>query len=397
MMLDIRQAPAVFSADNHRPGWSLPLVILAALVVLVGVWRFPFPSLRLSFQIIFEYAVLLAFSGFVARRVNLWAGLFMLLAAWSSVVPMYSKFSFLALWGVLIGILWYSMIVMAFEARAGATNILLDAMCVVAGAHVVFLVMQTFGFDPLFTPVEKTLTATPVGLMCNKNEVAALLVFCMPAFWRSGRRIWIIPVLIGLFMAKTSMGIVSLAAGIAALIALRWDFVMRIDRRKLVLIMMWAMFGLTVFFSFVDRPSFGPRWVSTKLGIELWTQHWLFGSGLGHWEVVAFKHIWVPGDWGIMHWQKYAHNEFLQGLFEMGVLFPAVLAGYAVNAARRYRRLDKASRRVMEPVVLAMVVIAANSTGHFGFHIATTAMLGITWMAILELRLRAKKQISGGR
>ena len=82
-----------------------------------------------------------------------------------------------------------------------------------------------------------------------------------------------------------------------------------------------------------------------------------------------------------------AHNEFVQGLFEMGVLFPVLVFGYFVGIIRRYRK---------EAILSATTIgiIALNSLVNFPFHVATTAILAVTWMAIFEVQNKKARLIS---
>ncbi len=80
------------------------------------------------------------------------------------------------------------------------------------------------------------------------------------------------------------------------------------------------------------------------------------------------------------------HNEFVQGLFEMGIAFPAIIGGYYIGIYRRFMDGFTFCRTATLPVT-ALIIISANSMVHFPFHIASTAMIAVTWMAILEIQL----------
>ena len=76
-------------------------------------------------------------------------------------------------------------------------------------------------------------------------------------------------------------------------------------------------------------------------------------------------------------WYSHAHNEYLQATFERGILFVPICLGYMWSLAKRFD-IEK-----LVPYT-AVVIVAVNSLINFPFHIAPTAMVGITWLAILE-------------
>ncbi len=92
---------------------------------------------------------------------------------------------------------------------------------------------------------------------------------------------------------------------------------------------------------------------------------------------------------------RTAHNEYLQGFFEMGIAFPVLVIGYFISIYRRF--VDKfgfINRDAILPVA-AIIIIAVNSAFNFAFHIAPTAMVAILWMAILQIKLRPQEVLSG--
>jgi hypothetical protein len=274
---------------------------------------------------------------------------------------------------IIVGVLWYSLLVLWFPTLK--VSLLLDAMVIIALANVLFLIIQQFNYDPrlLYSRIGEM---PPVGLTANRNEVSCLLAICAPACFRSGRR-WAIPLVVaGLVMAKSFIGVLAIGCGLVFFMAMQGLY-------------FWAalipILGITAFVLFVDAPGFTARWELIKVG---WTLYWkmkhpLAGAGLGHWAIASGK--FIPGLW----W-KYAHNEMFQGMFEMGLGFIVVFGGYMINVIRRFQR------RAALPI-MALLIILVTCTGFFTFHIATIAAVSITWLAILEMKLKNVRRVSHGR
>lgn len=334
---------------------------LAALIlVIVGVWRVPAPETRLGFTLLMETGVLLALALWVGR-VNVWWGLFVALALFSSFYPVYSRFSFLALYGVVMAALWYLMLTRWVDPDA--TRHLMDALCVLVLFHVLFQILQLFNMDPLLIHSNPD-AQQAVGLMANRNEVSALLAFSVPAFLRPKWCWGLIPVALGLILARTMGGMVAAAGGL---------LFYNVMQGRVYLSLALAVMAVLVYAWLIDGAGL-ERLAVWKIGLKTGQQHWLFGSGIGHWKVV-FNAPMVNGS----RWST-AHNEFIQGVFEMGVPFVLVVTGYLRHVIRRY------SRAALVPAT-ALVIIGINSLVHFPFHIAVTAMVAVTWMGILDIHL----------
>uniref|UniRef100_A0A6M3INL1 Putative O-antigen ligase n=1 Tax=viral metagenome TaxID=1070528 RepID=A0A6M3INL1_9ZZZZ len=128
------------------------------------------------------------------------------------------------------------------------------------------------------------------------------------------------------------------------------------------------------------------RVLAWKIGFAAFLEHWILGAGVGHWKALFYK-IPMPG--GNKVWLT-AHNEYLQMLFELGIGFAIILAGYLFNIVKRMN-----FKTSILPIT-ALIVIMVQSSANFVFHIAPTAMIALTWMAILERTLSEKTDIRSG-
>jgi hypothetical protein len=364
-------------------------IIAASILFIVSVLRVPVADgyFRPLFQLIMETGILLGFSLWVCT-LNRWIGLFLILTIFSSIYPNFGKWSYMARNTIFIGAVWYVMIV----KLKPNIRYLMDAICVAALLNLIFANFQYCGIDPynIFTfGLMKSTWSHPVGLMANKNLLSALFAVSIPMFFRPYWK-WFVPfIFYGLTIAS------SLGGAIAAFIMCLVYFIFKDGREgfsknyvKLIFLLIWFIFFLTAIDSPVETEvnkgtetiniplSANLRLDAWKKGLSLYiTKHPIFGYGIGHWKL-AFKKI-TPPDKPVM---TKAHNEFIQGLFEMGILFPILILGYLINVIIRYRKEAILS-------VSALIAICLNSMVNFPFHIATTAILFITIMAIMEVQL----------
>jgi len=293
---------------------AAPYGLTAIFCLILGgmaVFRVPMDDPRFSMRWIVDVGMILALAGVIWKYANKWIAMFLLLALVSSVFPFSTANSTFAFRAVLTGVIWYALIVI-FLPETSIVH-LLNTICIIALCHIALLILQTLNLDPFFVPRYGT-KDIPVGLMSNQNEVSALLAFCFPAFLRE-KWIWgIIPLIGGLLMSKSLGGIIAVGFGIIFYLAIKGHMLSSISLGFALL-----LFGGLFLF---EESSFHARIYAWKHGLTLYKEHWLMGAGIGHWKVVL-KEL-RPSEWPT--WWKTAHNEYLQGIFEMGIGF-AVIVG----------------------------------------------------------------------
>lgn len=338
-------------------------------MVAVAVFRFPVAPgmIRLSMGMLFDLLVVAIVAAWVWKA-SPYAGGLLVLSAFSMVYPIYGKWGFLAFHDIMFGLLFFSMLVYAFRKYPGETSTVMDAICVIAVANLLFQFMQALKIDPLYKPM----SSGTVGLMTNQNEVSALLAFSVPAFLRP-KWIWWTPlVLLGLVLAETFSGVLSVGAG-ALFLALC------LCRRKLIIVGVGAV-AVIVFGAYaalVDLPGMERLsiwWYAIKTiftSAQNPVLYLLFGAGIGHWP-------WVMERAGFSAWWTMAHNVYLQGVFEMGIGFLVLVGLYLRDAYKRYQPT------AILPA-MAVIIIGVNSAVNFAIHIPVTAMLIIAWLAIYQV------------
>lgn len=305
---------------------------------------------RAWFEVYFEIAVALSLSA-ILWHYNRWIAMFLILTVFMTFYPKYGAMSFLAGKSVFYGCLWYLFIVLFFTERT--VPVLYKIMRIFVYINLPVAILQKYGMAGWLN------VGKPTGLMANPLELAALYSICLPAFL--DKKSMIMVPLIGILFAKQFLGFVSVGAFFISYLA--------IEHKKY-----WPVFVVIVvgalWWIFIDSPEVSDRLYVWDLGLNAFIEH-PFGAGIGHWKAVFTKPmpvdncIWVT-----------AHNEFLQMLFELGILCAPIFAGY-------FKDFFRYKTNVI-PMV-AIIVIAVNSFSTFPFHIAGLAMISVTWMGILTI------------
>lgn len=344
------------SSTTNTPAAALCAILCAAMLV-----RFPADDLRMQMDFLLRLAACAGFSLYL-WTINPWWGAFMALAGVSHFYPAYTRNSFMAFSSVFYGAVLFAVLC-RFVRRESVTflyNTIAAACCV----NTLWMVLQFFELDPIFISV-KGREVPEVGLMLNQNFASAFTALCMPVFFRPRWRWGLGIVAIGLILSKSALGAFSAAAGLIFYGAVTG---------RIYASLALAFIGSLGYILLVDPPGF-ERWPVWKVGFRGWLKEPWFGYGLGHWSLIFIKPI--PGsNSGI--WTQ-AHNEFLQGLFEMGIGFAVIVTGYLATVARQIRL-----KRMALPVT-AIVIIAVNAAANFPFHVGATAIVALVWMAIFEI------------
>jgi len=351
---------------------SNALSILLIFAVL-GTPLLTITDVRLSGQVMFEVIIVLALAIGIAK-INLWCGLFLILAFGSALHPFNTEDSIFAFRYVFFGILWYSVLVLTVKD----VKWLLHGIRIICFVNIFWLGLQFFGLDPLTVPTKLwEETTLRVGLLANQNEVSALIAFCSPAFLIGRWKYFLSIVLLGLALTMTIGGTLSFFIGMAFYVIVTNPLSRFCTKSELTIILFMCFISMSFFYCvFISSPTFKRMEAWTK-GIEFYKTRWIFGYGIGHWKQVfgmAYQHKVIDS------WWVYAHNEFVQGLLEMGIGFAVIITGYLTNIFRRF------TKETVIPIT-AIVIIIANCVVNFPFHIAQTAIVAITWMAILQIEL----------
>jgi len=320
---------------------------------------------RDAIRIVMETGIMIALGLFVIQKGNIWIGLFVLLSVFSFFYPLAGGSALLTRNSIFFGVVWYVIVISVFNKDT--VKFLMWAMCGIAFIHTLFLVWQYFGSDPYriftFGLMWTTVISEPTGLMPNSNEASGLLALVAPAFLINRYLRWgLLIVTIGLFISKSTGGVIAVIAGAFFYLALS-GFSPRI------LIISIGVFLTTTFLyiKYYKVASLGDRLDLLDIGWKYYKEHWVFGYGLGHWKVLT-KHL-------------HAHNDYFQVLFEMGVGAWILITGYLISVFRKFTKEALIS-------TTALVVILVHSSYSWLWCIGTTAIIQVTWLGILTIQLR---------
>jgi len=337
-----------------------------AMMFFAVVYRGPsLPGeIREWFSVFFEIALSMGLAAIIWNY-NKWISSFLILVTVSMFYPCYGLMGYLAGKAVFNGCLWYLFIVMFFSVHN--LNTIYKTLRVFAYFHAAIVILQKLGLAGLFS------VPHPTGLMANPLEVSALLCFCLPAFLVLKRKsLWLILIpLSGIVIVKQFLGIASLGAGAVFYAVLVYRAYWTIG----VVVALSA-----VWWMFLDAPGIEHRFFVWKKTLVALKQHWIMGSGIGHWKTVFT--IMPNGMFRVMEIDGKAwmttHNDFLQVLFETGIGSVIIFLGYYIDVAR------KATKGMVLPLT-ALVIISAYSGCSFPMHIAPTATIAVTWLAVLQI------------
>lgn len=351
------------SSYSTRLRNNLPVTAAAILMLLAAVYRLPVAAgqMRLAMEFTFQVAAALALAALLWRRKQPYAALFLALALFSKFYPVYGRVSHLAFEALLYYFIWFALLVCCL--RDGGEDALLSMMRVIALCNLLFIGLQLAGTDPLFISADGGKLTAATGMMANRNDLSALLCFCLPAFF-VGRWRCVLPLMLGgLIAAKTVGGVLAAGAGLIFYAGIKGH--LKLGAATVAI-------ALAGYIFLVDRPTISQRWDLYEAAWVRIQQHWVFGYGLGHWKIAFPGHLFKSG--------FTVHNDFLQGWFDMGIFFPLIVAGYAVSVIRRF------SRAAGLPATAAIMIAVSMMVG-FPMQVAPAAMIAVAWAVILESRL----------
>lgn len=219
------------------------------------------------------------------------------------------------------------------------------------GISAIISIFQAFGYEPVYAI--KLPSGAPAGLSVNPNMFSEASAILLVALIVLKQWFWTIVTLPGIVLAHSRAALLALA--VCGLIYM-WN------RSKSFVLLMTPVLILFVIGAYYnnhfDISSLKERlqiWVDTIRGLSF------FGQGVGSFEILMPKYAYYLDTVRVI--PKYAHNEFLQLLFEFGIgcifIIPLITYVFKSNANERY-------------VLFAAGVISFFS---FPFHVSVSAFL----------------------
>lgn len=287
----------------------------------------------------------------------------------------------LNLFTIVLAVIWYSVIISIFDANS--KSYLLNTFCAIAIMNLVWMAMQANGYDPWFKHVGYERNGATdwvpkvevVGFCLNPGITAAMLAFCLPAFFRFWWTSFLPFVAVGLLGAESRGGVLAAGVGIGVwyLFEGRWALVVSSAVVAVVILKLL-------------RPTLPIIGSTMQVRFDIWEKSWtsvkefpILGLGPGQFQTAMHKLYFQDG--ATANWYNWAHNEFIQPVAEYGVGFLLWVSAYFYKVGKRIRQNCKLS-------ITALAIIVTDSLVSFPFRVACTGMVALTWLAIVHIEQR---------
>ncbi len=231
----------------------------------------------------------------------------------------------------------------------------------------------------VFMPLQNVAVGRYLGVTGNENFLAALFAMSLPAFFRKTWWLWLFLIIPALILTKTFGGYLSAGAGLVYyMFAVKWRF------RWVAIIVLFECFVILMLK--VDGPGLEriDIWFITMM--YAWHQNFWFGAGLGCYE--AHKHMMadiVRYTRGI-YW-NHPHSELIKSTYELGIISLPIISAVFWSFRKN---------RAVIPMT-AMVIVFVNMQVNFPLYVGATAILAVTWMAIVTITHRRQLAIDAGK
>lgn len=259
--------------------------------------------------------------------------------------------------------------------------------CVVwsAVASSVLALFQALDMDPLMTyasHISRADRTNPIGMLGQTTKFGAFLAmaFGLALAFRQ----WFAAVVIGLAAISTDSSFTWLALGGAFLVNLRY----LMGRAIVVVLVLAGGASVWTYKYLYDKASSmadNGRFAVWEATIRAWWEHsfWL-GFGPGSFQALFSTHFqpkWLL--WGSF---EQAHNDYLQVVFEMGIIGIIVMVACITIVAIHFKSSwwgGKTESSVVVAAEGALAAILLNAIGNFPFQLAPHFLLGIISFATI--------------
>ena len=343
--------------------WLVVAVLLAPLTVAPGLPIAPHAS-----------ALLFAGAWVAWRCANPWRRAFAVLALVSFLVSGMHAWAVVGLAGLLGFLLVHQEATRCSDAEWAWLR---RAIVAAVAVQVAWMGLQALGHDPLFVPLSyhgaelaapEPSRLVTLGWFGNPMDTALYLGVSLPAI--VALRPWLLlPMAVVIAAQGATVGLVSLAV---TTLWLAWT---RASRVVALALLVSLVIGSAWFLTRVDPQGLGLRPAGWAIAARLAWERPLVG-----WGPNAVDHRIQIVDATTNNRWNFFFNEWLQGAVELGVIGPALAAGYLVSLARRLRGRWLACGEAL-PAALALLAVSLFS---IPLRIGPTALLAALYLGRLE-------------
>lgn len=343
------------------PTWTYSLI--TKLFYLKKINPLASIGLRTAKELFVEFGLIFAIAVYLIKNRWLRAGLI-----WVAICTIvnYNKWSFITLHLTTLYMVGYCIL----TAKDGWVEIAYDAIRVSVIIHLIWMTMQLCGFDPIFTS-----TPQMVGFLDNPVLMSPYLAVTLPLFFK-GKWRWVIPVIIAYaVLMKSTVGMVAVICAIGAyyMITRKW---------RLLIIPGLVGAGILTFFLIKVDPL--TQTVFAHPSPTVWKETL---------KLCMLKPIagWGPGQFQIAYnvidkrfldmfpdvFFRYAHNDYVQILFETGLVGFGIFMGLIITTTRKFRP-------ELAMAASGLVALGIAAAGGFPLHIAPFVLVGIVYLAVID-------------
>ena len=360
-------------------------------VFLVGCMAFYIPGMQfyLPQELWFQYGVmvLLGICYFVPRKrqiSNVWLGTILLYAVFQTILQNFNPENRVILLNFFLGFLLIRELAERIDLNFKSIGNFLALFCAL---NVVWIILQLYNVDPVFNSLfpKNMIQIDAVGLMGLKSNLGTLAALSFPFIFYANPFNTIICIPLLWFGHSTA----AIASVLATLFFILWF------KDKRILIASVITFGVLGFLYVwkIDMPTgeFQKRFPVWFAGIKVLSgTNSIFGRGLGSWAMTGFTTFQQNGQPQMWSW---AHNEFIQYLYELGIFGSILLYAYFKNL------FNKLSMAVSSHILAVSILIPLLITSfiHFNWHIARFAGLSCFMIAAVEALLSVNTVYKGDK
>lgn len=354
---------------ERKVAFYIALILLFPILGYIPDSNIP---LSINKAMLAEWLVL----GFIALFFfrNKWLKLWVL---WITLcmVTRFNRFSYMEFNTILFYLLFFQLITTRLNKKS--INLIYDIIVVIALIQLSMMFLQFFHIYKFYA-VKKGLEGHLAGVVGEIDSAGALLAISIPVFVRGRLKVFIPFLILGLYLARSLMPMISVIAGLMVYVSIKlpkWRF---------------RIIGLSVicFLTYILKRENVQSLLTGNGRFDTWREMWklilekpIKGWGIGHYRIV-FPAL----DLGILRPENKtawftAHNEYLQMIVEEGIVGFFLGMEFIGSTIERYCRKMK---DFAFPAFIGIVIALVNCMGHFLIH-TVVGLIAIVYFGIITI------------
>lgn len=277
---------------------------------------------------------------------------------------------------IIVILVWFTDSCRAFTFKD--LNGLAKTIAIIGVFLALYMVGQSQDFDPLIHYADKTFGGLTwlhgnhiIGLMGNPFHAASTAAVCFPAILALRWHLAAVIALVALTLSGSASGILfAVFGGLAVLWSQRRFFLLKVSGAL-------SLIGLGYGASTADALNEHGRLIIWQQAIEKWHQSPVEGLGLGSFKLLGITDPIPPG-----YAVRWAHNEWIQVLTELGIIGLSLIAIWVLSL---FWNLRRDLRRVPAAWLGMSVTCFGLSILATPWHMAPTVIVTLLCLVALEV------------